>query len=274
MDFLDNAASFAGGRFRFRCSCPHRFRDDVGLDCGSDDTYLAAVIFIMLTIERLFLLGLHAFFIKWVISGIEVGFGVFTFGSLTFITASAIFAATSAPAVAATSIRALITGIMIIVILGLAGLFRLSFQQRLPVRNRDLIVVRMNFTKGKEAVPVPAIFDEGSLERRFYPRNTSKVDVPFKLFLVLRFKIKFFDAVTANDDNPCFLRVGGIYEHFVGHYFLSPRQPGAEATGRLRPALHLSRLACRTIGGSQSAALARSTDRPPREGRGNVRSCP
>jgi hypothetical protein len=32
------------------------------------------------------------------------------------------------------------------------------------------------------------------------------------------FKIKFFDAVAADHDDPGLFRVGGIYQHFVGHF--------------------------------------------------------
>ena len=43
----------------------------------------------------------------------------------------------------------------------------------------------MDFTEGEEAVTVPAIFDEGSLERRFYAGHPREIDVSFELLLVL-----------------------------------------------------------------------------------------
>src|SRR5262245_41055860 len=132
----------------------------------------------------------------------------------------------------------------------------------------------MDFAEGQEAVPVSAVFNKGRLKGRFNPRYASKVKISLELFLVLRLEIEFFNAVTAYDDNPCLLRVGGIYEHLVGHYFLSPRQQPSPASGGTRPALHPSTFACRTIEGSQPAAAARSKDRPPPEWRGNIRSCP
>src|SRR5215212_5971233 len=42
---------------------------------------------------------------------------------------------------------------------------RLFLYQRLPVSDRDLIIIRMNFGKGQEAVTVPAVINEGGLER-------------------------------------------------------------------------------------------------------------
>jgi len=44
------------------------------------------------------------------------------------------------------------------------------------------------------------------------------------LFLVLGFEIEFFNAVTACDNDPRFLRVGGVYQHLVGHYSVSSRR--------------------------------------------------
>jgi hypothetical protein len=45
------------------------------------------------------------------------------------------------------------------------------FKQRLPVGDRDLIVVRMDFAEREEAVPVAAVIDERRLKRRFDARN-------------------------------------------------------------------------------------------------------
>jgi hypothetical protein len=69
----------------------------------------------------------------------------------------------------------------------------------------------MNFAEGEETVPVSAIFDEGCLKGGFYPRDAGEIDVSFELLLILGFKIEFFDTVTVNNDDPCFLRVGGVY---------------------------------------------------------------
>ncbi len=52
-----------------------------------------------------------------------------------------------------------------------------SFDQRLTISNRDLIIVRMNFAEGEEAVAVAAISMKGGLEGRFYPRDLGEIDV-------------------------------------------------------------------------------------------------
>jgi hypothetical protein len=93
----------------------------------------------------------------------------------------------------------------------------------------------MDFTEGEETVTVPAIFDKSGLKGRFDARYAGEIDVSFELLLVLGFKIEFFDTATANDYDAGFLRVGGVYQHFVGHYRFSSRQPPATA-GRIGPA--------------------------------------
>ena len=69
---------------------------------------------------------------------------------------------------------------------------------------------------------------------------------PLSCFLSCDSKVEFFNTVTANDDNPCFLRVGGVYQHFVGHYFVSPRQPPAAAC-EAKPAAACLECGCRII---------------------------
>ena len=98
----------------------------------------------------------------------------------------------------------------------------------------------MDFAEGQEAVAVAAIFDEGGLKRRFDARYPGEIDISFELLLVLGLEVEFFDAVTADDDNPCFLRVGGIDKHFVGHYlFPSGRPSPAAARGECPAAVSL-----------------------------------
>ena len=77
--------------------------------------------------------------------------------SLIFVTAAA---APAAPAAA--------PGGRFLVFEGLCGrgatlLGRLLLEQGLPVGDRDLIVVWMNFSKGQEAVPIATVIDEGRL---------------------------------------------------------------------------------------------------------------
>ena len=106
-------------------------------------------------------------------------------------------------------------------LVGVALVAGLLGQQRLPVGDGDLVIVGMDLAEGEEAVPVAAVVDEGSLQGGFYPDDFRQVDVAAKLFLVGRLEIEFLDAVTANDDDAGFLRVGGIDQHFVGHERLS-----------------------------------------------------
>jgi hypothetical protein len=108
-------------------------------------------------------------------------------------------------------------GAVLALFLGLAmGLF-LGLDQRLPVGDRDLVVVGMDFAEGEEAVAVAAIFDEGGLKRGFDPGDLGEVDIPAQLLALRGLEIKLFDAIAADHDNPGFFRVGGIDQHLVGH---------------------------------------------------------
>ena len=60
--------------------------------------------------------------------------------------------------------RATAVGAVFAFLLGLAMGALVGFDQRLPISDRDLIVVWMNFAEGQEAVPVATIFDEGGLQ--------------------------------------------------------------------------------------------------------------
>ena len=62
---------------------------------------------------------------------------------------------------------------------GLLGRLRRSFllDEGLTVRHRDLVVVGMDFVEGEEAVPVPAVLDEGRLQRRLHARHLGEIDV-------------------------------------------------------------------------------------------------
>ncbi len=113
---------------------------------------------------------------------------------------------------AAATVRAILT-----LFLGFAmGLF-FGLDQCLPVGDRDLVVVGMDFAEGEEAVAVAAIFDEGSLERGFDPRDLGEVDIPAQLLALRSLEVKLFDAIAADHDDPGLLRVGGIDQHLVGH---------------------------------------------------------
>jgi len=125
--------------------------------------------------------------------------------------------ATAAPALVAMARALAAAGPVVGFFLGLAVRALIGFDQRLPVGNRDLIIVRMNFAEGQKAMAVAAIFDESRLQRWFYARDFREVDVAAKLFPLRGFEIKFFDAIAAHHDNPGLFRVGGVDQHFVGH---------------------------------------------------------
>jgi len=107
---------------------------------------------------------------------------------------------------------------ILVFFLGLAVRALVRLDQGLTVGDRDLIIVGMDFAEGEEAVAVAAIFDEGRLQRRLYPRDLGEVDIAAQLLALGGFKIKFFDAVAADHDDPGLFRVGGIDQHLVGHF--------------------------------------------------------
>ena len=89
--------------------------------------------------------------------------------------------------------------------------------QRLAIGDGDLIVIGMDFAERQETVPVAAVIDEGRLKRRLDPHHLRKINVSPQGFALGGFKIEFFDALPANDDDTRLLGMGGIDEHLVGH---------------------------------------------------------
>jgi hypothetical protein len=102
--------------------------------------------------------------------------------------------------------------------LGLAVGALVRLDQRLAIGDRNLVIIGMDFAEGQEAMAVAAIFDEGRLQRRLYARDLGEVDVAAQLLALGGFEIKFFDAIAADHDDPGLFRVGGIDQHFVGHF--------------------------------------------------------
>ena len=94
---------------------------------------------------------------------------------------------------------------------------RVGVDQRLPVGDRDLVIVRMDFGERQEAVAVAAVLDEGRLQRGFDPRYLGEIDIAAKLFAVRGLEIEFLDAVAAQHDHPGLLRMGRVDKHLVGH---------------------------------------------------------
>jgi hypothetical protein len=102
--------------------------------------------------------------------------------------------------------------------LGLAMGAFVGLDQRLTIGDRDLVIIRVDFAEGQKTVAVAAVFDEGRLQRRLYPRDLGEVDIAAQLFALSGLEIKFFDAIATDHNDPGLFRVGGIDQHFVGHF--------------------------------------------------------
>ena len=114
--------------------------------------------------------------------------------------------------------RAAAAGAVFRLLFGFAVGAFVGLDQGLTVGNRNLIVVGVDFTEGQKAVTVSAVFDECGLQRRLYTSDLGKIDVAAQLLALGRFEIKFLDAVAADHNDPGLFRVGGIDQHFVGHF--------------------------------------------------------
>ena len=97
------------------------------------------------------------------------------------------------------------------------GVRRLLRQQPLPVRDRDLVIIRMNFAKGEETVPVAAIFDKRRLQAGFDPDNLGEVDIAFYLLPVGCLNVEIFKPVAVQYHHARLFRVAGVDEHFFRH---------------------------------------------------------
>jgi MFS family permease len=149
--------------------------------------------------------------VKWLSRLRRIGAGVLDDLALNaFATATAALIAVTRTAVAAGAIFGFFFG------LAMGAFVRLD--QRLAIGDRNLIIVRMDFAEGEKAVTVATILDEGSLQGWFYARDFGKVDIAAQLFALSGLEIKLFDSIAADDDDPGFFRVGGIDQHFVGHF--------------------------------------------------------
>ena len=114
--------------------------------------------------------------------------------------------------------RAAAIGSVFALFLGLAMGALVGFDQGLAIGDRNLIVVGMNFAEGQKAVAVAAVLDEGRLQRRLYAGDLGEIDVAAQLLALGGLEIKFFDAIAADHNDPGLFRVGGIDQHFVGHF--------------------------------------------------------
>ena len=117
----------------------------------------------------------------------------------------------AAVAATAAAARALLFFLVVAVVALVFG------KQSLPVGDRDLVVIRVDFAERQEPVPVAAVVDEGSLERGLYARDLGKIDVAPQLLAVRSLEVELLDPIAAQHDHPGLLRVGGVDKHFVGH---------------------------------------------------------
>src|SRR5690606_3854748 len=67
--------------------------------------------------------------------------------------------------------RAAAAGAVFVFFLGLAVRALVGLDQRLPVGDGDLIVVRMDFAEGEEPVAIATVLDERGLKRRLHARD-------------------------------------------------------------------------------------------------------
>jgi hypothetical protein len=114
--------------------------------------------------------------------------------------------------------RAPAAGPVLVLFFRLAMRALFGLDQGLTIRHRNLVVVWMDFAEGKKPVAVAAIFDEGGLQGRLYPRDLGEVDVAAQLLALGGLEIKLFDAVATDHNDPGLFRVGGIDQHFVWHF--------------------------------------------------------
>jgi hypothetical protein len=103
--------------------------------------------------------------------------------------------------------------------------FGLLGQQRLPVGDRDLVVVGVDFAEGQEAVTVAAVVDEGRLQRRLYPCHLGEIDIAAQQLACGRFVVEFLYPAVAQHHHPSFLRVRGIDEHLVAFHVMGSLAP-------------------------------------------------
>jgi hypothetical protein len=100
------------------------------------------------------------------------------------------------------------------------GRFRCGFffEKHLPVGHRDLVVVRVDFIEGQEAVAISTVIHEGSLERRLHAGHLGEIDVAAQKFARGALVVEFLYATVTQNYDPGLLRMRRIDEHLVvGH---------------------------------------------------------
>ncbi len=101
--------------------------------------------------------------------------------------------------------------------LGGLGIGAILVQQRLTVGGGDLVIIGVNFREGQETMPVSAVIHKGGLQRGFDPRHLCQVDIASKLSLVDCLEIKFLDFGSVHHDDPSFLGMRRVDQHFLCH---------------------------------------------------------
>jgi|GEM_PF-3243420 len=114
--------------------------------------------------------------------------------------------------------RAPAVGTVFRFLLGFAMRALVCLDQGLTIGDRDLVIIRMDFAEGEKAVTITAVLDKGGLQRWLYPRDLGEIDIAPQLLALGRLEIKFLDAIAADHDHPGLFRMGGIDQHFVGHF--------------------------------------------------------
>ena len=127
--------------------------------------------------------------------------------------------------------------------LGFRGGFRLGFLllQEFAIRDRDLVVIRMDLVEGEKAVAIAAVLDESRLEGGLHSCDLGEIDVAAEQFARRRLEIELFYPAIPQYHHPGLLRVGGIDKHFV-----------------LVHGIVLARRAASAIGPDRRPAIARS----------------
>jgi hypothetical protein len=140
--------------------------------------------------------------------------------------------------------------VVVIIILVFGIILFLLFQQGKTIRDRNLVIVGVDFSEGQKAVAVAAIFHKGGLQRGFNPRHLGQIDIALQGFARSAFEVEFFNAVSAGDNHAGFFRVAGIDEHFAAHGRYSLSRQGGGARQRVCPDLKLStgRRSCQHVG--------------------------
>ena len=76
----------------------------------------------------------------------------------------------------------------------------------LPVGDRNLVVIGVDFVEGQEAVPVAAVVHKGGLKRRLYARDLGQIDVPAKKFAGGTLEVEFLYPAIPLNTRPLFPR--------------------------------------------------------------------